>query len=329
MTAQPTKQPSPKQPLERIEILATGTVAPMQGKPLPITEAMLRELADSYDPATLTSPLVLGHPKTDDPAYGWIDRVALEGERLVAYTSQVVPDLAEAVADGRYRTVSASLYPPTHPGNPTPGKWRLKHVGVLGAQVPACKGLQPLQLAEGDADGVITVELADHRTTEEPIVTTKPTQASAAAPTVATVDLAEREAALSAREAALQRREDEQYVDGLVAKGHLLPHQRDRAVDLMGQLDGTVVIEFAEGDGKTSKATARDAFRAFLDGMPKLVELGEAAPEGDAPGNQVVNFTAPPGMAVDRDAMERHAKAVAWQKAHPGTAYADAVNAVS
>ena len=56
------------------------------------------------------------------------------------------PALTSLVQAGRFKKLSASFWPPTHPENPVPGVWSLRHVGFLGAAVPAVLGLAPVEL---------------------------------------------------------------------------------------------------------------------------------------------------------------------------------------
>lgn len=65
------------------------------------------------------------------------------------------------VRAGRYKKLSASLYAPDSPANPSPGAWYLRHVGFLGAQPPAIKGLAPVNFAAGDEEGTVTVEFSE------------------------------------------------------------------------------------------------------------------------------------------------------------------------
>lgn len=140
--------------MQPIHILRPGT---FRGHRLGAAE--IAELAEGYRPALHEAPIVVGHPTDGAPAYGWIASLAADAAGLHATPRDVAPELAEAVADGRYRKVSASLYPPGAAHHPAPGsgRWYLRHVGFLGAQPPVVKGLQPVALAE-DA-GVVTVEL--------------------------------------------------------------------------------------------------------------------------------------------------------------------------
>lgn len=145
--------------MPNIEIFRAGTHTAMDGRRLSFSEADLAAAAAAYDPAVHEAPLVVGHPRADAPAYGWVSRLAAEGGALSAEAGQVDPAFAEIVRAGRYKHVSAAFYAPDSPHNPQPGVWYLKHVGFLGAQPPAVKGLRPVAFAEAEAEGV--VEFAD------------------------------------------------------------------------------------------------------------------------------------------------------------------------
>jgi hypothetical protein len=145
--------------MKHLHIFRTGIHQPMQGGALEFREADLAATAAAYDPALGEAPLVVGHPKTDAPAYGWVRALRAEGGDLVAEPHQVEPAFAEMVAAGRFKKISASFYTPNHPSNPKPGAFYLKHVGFLGAAAPAVKGLRDVAFAADEAD-VITLEFA-------------------------------------------------------------------------------------------------------------------------------------------------------------------------
>jgi hypothetical protein len=138
----------------QIEIFRAGRHTPMEGGALSFSEADLAAMASAYDPAVHEAPIVVGHPRADAPAYGWVGGLALAGDRLQASARQVDPAFAELVAAGRFKKVSASFYAPDSPANPKPGAYYLRHVGFLGAQPPAVKGLKAASFAE-DEPGVI------------------------------------------------------------------------------------------------------------------------------------------------------------------------------
>ncbi len=139
------------------EIFRAGTRTDANGNTVTITEADLAAAAQAYDPKVHEAPIVVGHPKADAPAYGWVKSLGVQNGVLTADFAQVDDGFADLVKAGRYKKVSASFYPPTSPNNPKPGVWTLRHVGFLGAQPPAVKGLSAISFAEGE----VYVEFAE------------------------------------------------------------------------------------------------------------------------------------------------------------------------
>lgn len=86
------------------------------------------------------APLVKGHPGSDEPAYGWIEKLQRKGDILYAKLKEVVPELISEIRDGRFRKVSIALY----------DNMMLRHVGLLGAMPPAVKGLKNVAFSEAD-----------------------------------------------------------------------------------------------------------------------------------------------------------------------------------
>ena len=145
-----------------IEIFRGGTHTDMRGTTLAFGESEIVDIAAAYDPALSEAPIVIGHPRTDAPAYGWVKSLSARGDRLYAEPDQVDAAFAELVESGRYKKVSACFYRPAAPANPKPGAYYLRHVGFLGAQPPAVKGLAPVEFAESPEDDLLLVEFADH-----------------------------------------------------------------------------------------------------------------------------------------------------------------------
>lgn len=122
-----------------IEIFQAGRHRDSAGNEKEYSGETLERIASMYNSRTEASeselaPLVKGHPKTNDPAYGWVERLARRGSKLVARLRDLAPEISADVANGRFRKVSIALYPDL----------MLRHVGLLGAAAPAVKGLKPL-----------------------------------------------------------------------------------------------------------------------------------------------------------------------------------------
>ncbi len=141
----------------------------MSGATLSFTEADLADAARVYDPTLHEAPIVVGHPAHDLPAYGWVSALVYsDGDidhdpGLYATPAQVNTDFADMVAAGAFKKISAAFYAPTAPSNPKPGSFYLRHVGFLGAQPPAVKGLRSPSFADGE-EGVVVFSEWDDQT---------------------------------------------------------------------------------------------------------------------------------------------------------------------
>ncbi|HSV29946.1 MAG TPA: hypothetical protein VLL76_10320, partial [Candidatus Omnitrophota bacterium] len=140
-----------------------------------------------------------------------------------------------------------------------------------------------------------------------------------------------REVTLAAAESERRKKDDESFVDALIADGKLRPTEKtDVLAELAALDDGAPTIELAAGDdGQKVKLNPRQAYRRRLSAAPKLVELGKHGDPGGPGVEPVVEFAAPDGYQVDHTQLDLHARAQAYQRAHPGTPYLAAVKAVS
>lgn len=133
-------KPSENKPEEPgwFEIFKAGTHTDSSGNTREWSLEDIEEIASSYNPGERMAPIVIGHPEMDSPAYGWIDALKVEGEKLLARPGQIVDQFREWVRQGLYKKVSIALYPDL----------TLRHVGFLGAAPPSIKGLK--EAAFGD-----------------------------------------------------------------------------------------------------------------------------------------------------------------------------------
>ena len=137
--------------MKPIKIFKVGEHTDMSGVKRNYTRDMLEKCVATYSPEIHEAPFVLGHPKHNDPAMGWADHLELDDDGILwAYPKKLDADFAENVNAGKHNKVSASFYLPDSPNNPTPGELYLRHVGFLGAQVPAVKGLGTVNFAEDE-----------------------------------------------------------------------------------------------------------------------------------------------------------------------------------
>lgn len=140
--------------MKQIEIFKAGKHTSAGGQTLSFSESDLDATVKAYDPALHEAPIVVGHPKDNGPAYGWVTGLSFSEGVLQAELGQVDQEFAEMVASGRFKKRSASFYAPDAPANPVPGVFYLRHVGFLGAQPPAVKGLKDIAFNDAE-EGVV------------------------------------------------------------------------------------------------------------------------------------------------------------------------------
>lgn len=372
-----------------LHIFRPGRHKPMVGEPIEFAAADLDASAAAYDPALWRAPLVVGHPRINAPAYGWVDKLSSLPIGLEAEPADVEPAFAQMVNAKHFPNISASFWAPNAPGNPVPGVYYLRHVGFLGAVPPAIKGLRTPEFAEdesglvefssewGDVDNaslwrrvrewligkfgqdeadqvvpsylVGSLEQSAHQEVAE-------AQAEAATETpppafadtthqerrvtpeekarleaenaelrkrLAASDAAAREKATAARHAT-----HVSFAEGLIGAGKLPPAHKDVIIAVMDFATAQdQVVEFGEGDAKQQLV---DAFKAYLEAQPVAPEFSALATGARAAANPgVVSFAAPAGYSVSGESAALHAKALAYQKANPGTEYLAALTAVS
>lgn len=334
-----------------IHIFRAGRHTTVSGVTLTFSEYDIARIADVYDPAKHEAPIVLGHPKLDSPAHGWIASLKAKGSDLEATPQQVNAAFAEQFRAGAFKKVSAAFYPPEHPGNPVPGGYYLRHLGVLGAQPPSLKGLRPAEFAD-DGDGLVEIEFAEGSADNllqrllagiEQLLEKKPAaKPSFSEPQTQESEMdeaelrrqqekldaerkafADEQAAFAERQQDVTDREKRQarasaveFAEGLAKAGKILPRHKNRVVELLHGLNGmSETLSFAEGDDQV-KANPLETLKGFLNELPNLVEYAEQAAAEDEGAGVQTSFRAPEGAAVDPESLALHNKAAAYAEAN-------------
>lgn len=280
-----------------IDVFRTGHFRDMTGGAQTYREDDLRRIAASYDRDVHPAPVVIGHPETDAPAYGWVEALFVQDGVLKATLEETAPAFADMVKAGRYKKVSICLFVPRSPNNPKPGDFYLKHVGFLGAAAPAVPGLRPVKFSGPPA---CAVELYQDN------------------PAFASGD----------ELAQLRRLVREGEVERLIAEGRVLPALRNEVIAFAASLDDAETVSFAEGQA----ATRKDWFMSYLARQPKVVsfgmmDIGPGPLDGPAAQLHSAAHKVPDGYQVDRrhDAILNAAREVSRSK---GITFGEAVDAV-
>lgn len=245
--------------MKPLEIFRAGRHTASNGTTLDWSAAQLQAVAAAYDPKASEAPIVVGHPTMNAPAYGWVEKLTVDGDKLLAHASQVDPAFAAIVSEGRYKKISASFLPPGHARNPSRASYYLNHVGFLGAHPPAVQGLKAAEFA-ADAAGILSFadgEVMDY------------------------AELERRNAELKARLDAREQGAAAAIIDGLVREGRVTPAERPGVLAFAAALDGEQVLSFSASGGEAMALPMRDFFIGFLRQRAPVVPIAEFAAPRD------------------------------------------------
>lgn len=314
--------------LKRVEIFATGRWK--GNKEITVTSADLDHMIASFNELSIKVSgykpfLKLGHQeqqkyfgqKTGAPNLGFIERIWREGEKILADFGNVPDELLALIEQRRYNTVSIEMYPSIeHEGNTF--KNVLTAVAILGAELPAVKGLKELAeslfaedrlvFGEGiltfqqEIDAVFTQEQVDALVAAavakaEKIAADAAEVAFAAERTTLTAQITtltgERDSAQKSLfdfEASVTQAEIAGVVDGAIKEGKIVPKDKADYVAMAQSMLGTAKVKLSTGE-----VSGLEAFKAMIGKLGKVVVLGE---QGANPAEQAADA----GMEVDKRA---------------------------
>lgn len=297
-----------------IQVFSTGTHTDSNGNTRTWTKDDLDLIASTYDPKNHEAPHVIGHPKTNSPAYGWIDAVKREGNHLYVKTKSAVKEFVEMLKKGMFKKRSISIN----------ADGTLNHIGWLGAKAPAVKGLEDFQFS--NEDKIVFYEFEsqeDEDLVSEPAVeptadpepkapTPNPSkegnekspeqyeqEISTLSKKITTLESSvenfaqsdERrktaETELGKLRLRMRKTEFETYLNEKIVYGSVSPAMEKKISKLLEVLDsvqfanGEEAQEFAFLDGEPEKPI--DIFKSLIDDLPKQIEFAEKAKKKSQP----------------------------------------------
>lgn len=353
MATAATPTPVENQSAPWIEIFRAGDYR-AKGKGL-VTREDLDRVVQNYDPSFHEAPVTIGHPQDNLPAFGWVERLAMNGDVLVAKEKQVDPQFDEWRKAGRYKKRSASFY--TEADGRIVG---LRHVGYLGALPPEVKGLRDVKFEDngrefievnfGEEEQVAEKTVAEQikdffretfggntpKTFSEADVTALVTSAVSTAVSDAVKPLevkiaaqatsfAERDGKLAGAEIKARAQE---AVTGLKSKNKWIPaFEKMGAVLLFEELAGLKqTVEFGEAgtDGKKPQVAPLQLLVNFLEGLPSVVPAGTNFTPQAADRATVVEY----GEKADPNSVQLHQLA-AKRASDKNISYGEALSQVA
>lgn len=279
------------------EVFRCGTHVDRFGREVTITPSDIDTAIATYKRDS--APIVVGHPTLNAPAFGWIGAFRRVGDIVQAKASSVADEFADIVKRHLYKNRSLAFGP----------GMRFRHVGFLGAQPPAVKGLKDIQFS--DKEEFMDIEFSEDsaqspvdehsdaptHTNEDsalnpaPAVSDKSAEVSditdelvvikaeLAKAKEATKRLEERNAQLKAdydkASRSLRQAEFATYTDELIAEGRLPKEQREHLLEFMECLHGMNSYEFSEGSMPVLQRF-KEIFRAFSKRPVQLTEFASS-----------------------------------------------------
>lgn len=296
-----------------------------QGK---FTKKDVAEIAKNYDPIFHEAPITIDHQQSG-PAYGWVETVKADGDKLKVAFKDVPQEFEKDVNDGKYKKVSVELY------RNLEGKGAyLKAVSFLGAATPQVKGLEPIKFMESESDTfefdsvdepeefseadiedlknqIIALEeqVSKFKENNKKMETIKSLKEKISALTDEVATFKEKaqgkeeiEKELHDIKVAIKKREFDEFIDKQIDKGTLVPANKDVVLSVLQELDN--VQKFGED------STVVIDFKSFIESLPPQIKFGETATKDKQAGSQndVEKFA-----NADEDSLEifKEAKALA------------------
>lgn len=301
--------------ISNVEIFSTGTWH--GNKTISVSENDLHTMVNSFNELTSKVAgfrpfLKLGHSEmqkffggeTGAPSLGFVDKIWVEGNKVLANFSNVPDALVDLMSKGRYNSVSIEFLPSVN-FEGSIFKNVLRAVALLGAELPAVKGLKELsatlmsefayefddaepaetlekELDMPNTDAKFSQEQVDaliEAAVEKAVATAKTSLSDQVEALKAEVEalkedntkLAEGKAAVEASMkefvAASEQKDIETLIDKGIDEGKILPAQREHYIAL-AQLNQTVKF----GD---SEKSARKVIEDLLGAAQPKVDLSE------------------------------------------------------
>jgi len=244
-------------------------------------DSLIDNAINTFDPATMEPPLVVGHPEDNSPSFGWVQElkeIVIDGiKRLMMKTKDVVPEFAELVEKNIYKKRSASFFP----------DGRLRHVGFLGGAIPAVKGLADMKF--NNTENLINFEFSMKKkekkimefTQEQMDTATKAAVAIEKARNIKAIEAAKAEVRKEAkaefaekeRKTALENKKvkTREKLKEFQEKSNIPPAIFITGISEFLDSSHATSFDFKESDGE-KKQISSDWFLSFLENMDKVMK---------------------------------------------------------
>ncbi len=299
------------------EIFKSGTHTSDNGITRAFSASDLDLIVNSYNPASHEAPIVIGHPRDNSPAFGWIDSLKRVGDTIVASAKNLVPEFLDALKAGLYKKRSISLNP----------DGSLNHVGFLGAAAPAVKGLKDISFSDSSFDSFCfddsdiscfnspikkfsILDEIKRLLTSRNIPDAAPINSSSQ---VVPDDFQQTAASLinqiNSLDYKLNRINFESFLDSKISDGFLTPSLKNNFLSLLDFVSGANFSEVTFSHPSFVESV-KNQISATVDSLPKLIDFNSLSFKDDS-NSAKDNYSE---FNVDSESYQLHKKALALSK---------------
>ena len=260
--------------MELCNILKVGKFTDSKGIEHEFTTEKLDKIVHNFEAVHKDVPICVGHPKTNSPAYGWLNSVKRIGDNLYCTFKDVQDEFKQAVQKGLFKNRSVSLDKDLN----------LRHLAFLGGACPAVKGLE--QFCFETDETALDIELSDfedlttaNTATVEDVVKIREELANEQAKN------AELQKQIEEQKEIAKKKEFEDFCDSSIEKGNILPKHKDCVINILLSADRAGTFNFADGE-----EDAVESVKNFI-GDLKMIDFSEEL-QGGADNIDFSDFSA-------------------------------------
>lgn len=301
--------------LQGVEIFSAGV-----WKEDKYTIADLNDIVSAFPEVGFEPPLKLGHHEQDgEPAIGWVDKVYVEGEKLIADFKDIPQKVYDALKRKNYKTISSEIYWDYVSDGKKYNKV-LRAVALLGADVPAVTNLETINnlykyvdnnITQGGGNMDMNTKMYDAAMDENARLIKKLTEAEdkdkekekeltaaeeekkkieeekkkkEAELAAEKEEKKELEKKLSDQDKAVKVKEVDAFMEKHLKSGQILPKFKDEVKALLFTATDTKTFSYSH-EGKTIDLSQVETIKRIFEALPKMIDFAETAPEpGDDGG---------------------------------------------
>lgn len=260
--------------MELCNILKVGKFTDSKGNQHEFTTEKLDKIVHNFEAVHKDVPICVGHPKTNSPAYGWINSVKRIGDNLYCTFKGVQDEFKQAVQKGLFKNRSVSLDKDLN----------LRHLAFLGGACPAVKGLE--QFCFETDETALDIELSDFedlavasKNSTEDVAKIKEELAAEK------VKNAELQKEIEKQKEDVKKKEFEDFCDKAITNGNILPKHKECVINILASAAETGTFNFADGE-----EDAVESVKNFI-GDLKMIDFSEEL-QGGADNTDFSDFSA-------------------------------------